>query len=791
MRQRNQKIRPYLIIAACLLAFVVALRWLNSDTSDSEGSVFSDANATADSTWDEFEKLGVAVPLSRSYGDQLEQVSQTDSGPEFVSKPELDFDPKPNADVDVGSAELPEATVSLEYSATSAMPIAEAARGKAAPAKINVAEADVESQTSEVVTTSSTQVVTASPAQIVTASPTQIVTTSPTSVVTASATQTLLNETAPVNASNKARLAEQVERMVNDGITAIPATFTLTDFSVDLVDNLESVTESINGFDVSPIGLTLQQPGDRLAALPQKKDKPRFKKFGAKKPKSDDKDDDDEKDEDDDPPTKQPVVLSASNRWKLAGEPKKGDRYKDDTPLTDEYSQFIEGAHGNFSPTPTMQGMPYDPYGEMNVYQGKTLYSNQRPLLELGRPWYQLGPISEGSSILGFHNHVNPQYLLFGDARTGFASNRINGDTNSLVATQLNLIHHFKFTSTERFVAGMTPLSGAKSTNYNFDENEGSFEGDADLDFAYFEGDIGAITGGAIGQTLPFDLPFAAGIVPLVFQNGIWMEDEVLGFAVTIPARNSPRFDISNMDITFFAGYDKLNSPAFQGDDSAARVMGVATFIEALNGYFEVDYAFLDDRTGQDRSYHNMAIGYTRRYGRFISNSTRIIVNAGQQSNVPGTADGVLLLSENSLITGSPSTVVPYFNMFAGFDRPQSVGRNAAAGGILRNTGILFESDNLTGYPTLDATANDTFGMALGLNLLADEFAQQLIVEVAALGVMGDDANRNAVGDQYGVGVRYQLPLTNSVIFRADAMVGFLRGDEDINGGRMEIRKKF
>jgi hypothetical protein len=245
------------------------------------------------------------------------------------------------------------------------------------------------------------------------------------------------------------------------------------------------------------------------------------------------------------------------------------------------------------------------------------------------------------------------------------------------------------------------------------------------------------------------------------------------------------------MDITFFAGYDKLNSPAFQGDDSAARVMGVATFIEALNGYFEVDYAFLDDRTGQDRSYHNMAIGYTRRYGRFISNSTRIIVNAGQQSNVPGTADGVLLLSENSLITGSPSTVVPYFNMFAGFDRPQSVGRNAAAGGILRNTGILFESDNLTGYPTLDATANDTFGMALGLNLLADEFAQQLIVEVAALGVMGDDANRNAVGDQYGVGVRYQLPLTNSVIFRADAMVGFLRGDEDINGGRMEIRKKF
>ena len=79
----------------------------------------------------------------------------------------------------------------------------------------------------------------------------------------------------------------------------------------------------------------------------------------------------------------------------------------------------------------------------------------------------------------------------------------------------------------------------------------------------------------------------------------------------------------------------------------------------------------------------------------------------------------------------------------------------------------------------------------MGLNLLASDFSQQLVVEAAMLGVMGDDANRNAQGDQYGLGVRYQLPLTNSIIFRSDAMIGFLRGDEDINGVRMELRKKF
>lgn len=36
--------------------------------------------------------------------------------------------------------------------------------------------------------------------------------------------------------------------------------------------------------------------------------------------------------------------------------------------------------------------------------------------------------------------------------------------------------------------------------------------------------------------------------------------------------------------------------------------------------------------------------------------------------------------------------------------------RAGVSGGILRNTGILDESDNLTGYSTLDPTAYDTLG---------------------------------------------------------------------------------
>lgn len=488
-----------------------------------------------------------------------------------------------------------------------------------------------------------------------------------------------------------------------------------------------------------------------------------------------------------------PHILTGANKYTLAAQPKLGAHFRDDRPLTDPRAHQIETLEHDFSPGPNYDSLPYIPGEQQNVYSGKKLYANQRPLLELGRPWYQLGQLSPGVTWFGKHNIITPQFLVYGDYRSAIASNNSGGDSTTLSASELNLDIDFRLTGTERFHAFVSPLdNGLTNTRYIFDDENFVGEFDANIDFGYFEGDLGAMVGGLIGETVPFDFPFAIGVMPLLIQNGVWFEDAFLGVAATIPARNSARFNISNMDVTFFAGYDKITSNAFPGDDSAARMYGVASFIEAMNGYFEIDYAFLDDRTFDDRSYHNFAFAFTRRYGRLVSNSTRIIVNAGQSTDVvENTADGVLLLSENSLITSAPSTLVPYFNFFAGFDRPQSAARAVQAEGVLRNTGILFESDGMTGYPTLDATANDTYGAALGLNIIADDFSQQLVLEMAALGVMGNDLNRNAAGQQYGLGFRYQLPLSNSVIFRADGMYGFRDNAEDINGIRMELRQKW
>ncbi|MEM1277927.1 MAG: hypothetical protein AAGH74_15495, partial [Pseudomonadota bacterium] len=171
-------------------------------------------------------------------------------------------------------------------------------------------------------------------------------------------------------------------------------------------------------------------------------------------------------------------------------------------------------------------------------------------------------------------------------------------------------------------------------------------------------------------------------------------------------------------------------------------------------------------------------------------NATRIIVNVGQDpgAGFQETANGVLLISENSWITHLPLTLIPYTNFWLGVDATQSASRNGAAGGVLKNIGLNFETDGLTGFPTLDATGIDTFGGAIGLQYLFS-LEQQIVGEIAAV-FPYDNRQGPAQDPQFGFGLRYQRPLTNRLIFRADAMYGHLLDDDDISGIRAELRLK-
>jgi hypothetical protein len=448
----------------------------------------------------------------------------------------------------------------------------------------------------------------------------------------------------------------------------------------------------------------------------------------------------------------------------------------------------------DFAPIP-FQAKPLDPQLELQTYTGKLAVETQRPWVEWWRPFYTGGMYEPGVPVFSDVNLLQPSFLVYGDYRTAVGIHRDQGQHIRNWAHRLNLDMDLRLTGTERFHLFTGPLDhNGRFTRLDFSDNDVEFEEELDFqaDTAFFEGDLGAITGGLLGDDAPFDLPFTCGLVPLLYQNGIWMEDAIAGFAFGTPWKHNRELNISNFDATFFAGFNQVTSPAFQNDNNDAGVYGTAWFLEAYQGYIEADYAYLDDFDNLGRSYHNAAIAYTRRYFGRISNSIRLIGNVGQSGpENTRTADGGLLLFENSLISSKPSNVVPYWNFFVGSGRPQSVARAGNAGGILRNTGINFETDALTGYPTLNATGANAYGGAIGVNVLSADFRQQWIGEFAALDTYGDPLLKAVAGPQYALGTRYQRAINNRSIWRIDFMNGWIDRASDIYGMRTEFRWKF
>jgi hypothetical protein len=460
----------------------------------------------------------------------------------------------------------------------------------------------------------------------------------------------------------------------------------------------------------------------------------------------------------------------------------------------DPRAQLVPNSRMPFSPDPAYR-TAYDPEAQLAIYGAKHPNPTARPLIEAGRELYGPGAFGPGINLFGEKNLVFPQFLVYGDFRTAIAYNDNGKIEKGILATRLNLDFDLKITATERIHLFVTPLNRANQfTRVEFagDKKHSGVQLDGDPQALFFEGDLARIAAGLSNLENLLDIPFTFGLIPLLFQNGVWLQDAFTGFAFTIPARNSPSLGISNADITFFAAFDQVTTGAIPNDHSA-DVFGVATFVEAKSGYFEFDYGYtLGRKDFSDLSYHNFSAAFTRRYFDTISNSVRVIYNFGQDPDAGHrrTADGVLLLIENSLVTHLPLTLVPYLNLFAGFNKPQSLARAGGAGGVLLNTGILFETDNLTGFPTMDATGHNTFGGSFGLEYLFD-LHQQIVFEVSALEVFGDLKDRTARGAQLGFGVRYQLPLNNAWIFRADAMAAARQNDEDLLGVRMELRRKF
>ncbi|HEV2047081.1 MAG TPA: hypothetical protein VGQ95_10845 [Chthoniobacterales bacterium] len=266
-----------------------------------------------------------------------------------------------------------------------------------------------------------------------------------------------------------------------------------------------------------------------------------------------------------------------------------------------------------FSPDPAYTA-PYDPEAQLAIYGAKHPNPTARPLIEAGRELYGPGTFQPGINLLGEKNLVFPQLLMYGDERTAIAYNDNGAIEKGLIVTRLNLDIDLKITGTERIHLFITPLNrAALFTRVEFagDKQHSGVEIDFEPVALFFEGDLARLFAGFSNQENKLDLPFTFGLIPLLFQNGVWLNDAFTGFAITIPARNSPALDISNADITFFAAFDQVTTGAIANDHSA-DVFGIASFVEAQSGYFEFDYGYtLGRKNFYDLSYHNLSGAFT------------------------------------------------------------------------------------------------------------------------------------------------------------------------------------
>lgn len=447
----------------------------------------------------------------------------------------------------------------------------------------------------------------------------------------------------------------------------------------------------------------------------------------------------------------------------------------------------------------------YDSKAELDIYGGRHAIDRPRPPVELGLRLYDYGAYAPRPTLFGEKNPMMPAFIVAGDFRIAAVQNDqggppVNGKTEqSQIATRLNLDMDLQLTPTERIHAFTRPIDkGGSFTRYLISgqvEDKFIHNFDFNLDTLFFEGDLGAMTQGLTGRTNGVDLPIAVGRTPIVTQNGVWIEDAIDGAAFSITAKSSPTHDISNMDFTFFAGFNNVTTLADKGDKN--KLYGFAGFADLLRGYLEYGYGYLDSDT-KGHSYSNVTVAFSKRYMGRLANSVRLIGNFGQEGvNGVKTADGLLVLVENSLVPHrhfgfdaghiNPLNFVPYFNFFGSFKSPQSLARGGDSGGVLRNTGITFESDGMTNYPTLDANPHDSYGGAVGVEYLFG-LDRQIVFEVSTVQRRGDT---NTFGAENAVGARYEHPFTKTWILRLDAMKGWRQGQKDIYGARVELRRKF
>jgi hypothetical protein len=458
-------------------------------------------------------------------------------------------------------------------------------------------------------------------------------------------------------------------------------------------------------------------------------------------------------------------------------------------------AELTEAADGEGQPLRDEPGVhaehPSRLTDELIPLQVDSVPKRPKLLLELGNPYLGTGRIKPGFE-LATGAVWQPTLILFGTLRTGVQASDNGIQQRTEWANRLDLFGNLQLSGTERLVIGFRNLDrDGRFTSYVFEPDlEDSFieELNADIETLYFEGDFGEIFPRLDREDFGRkDIGFSIGRQPLLFQDGMIINDSIDGLGIT---RNTllPG-NASNFRVTFFAGFDNIDRGSVE--DESARLAAVLTSTDLRRTTIDADLVWVD---GDALTGDLVALGVsaTQRLGR--TNSTfRVLASSAIDQETPFATDGAVVFSEISWTPRYGHDLV-YVNNFWAIDEYSAPAAGPAAGGPLGRAGISFAAVGLGSFGApLASRAREVVGGAVGYQkFLGDENRRQLLAE---LGIRVGTAND--VADEAAVSLRYQAAMGRRFVWVFDAFGGSRRaliaGDDDVSlwGGRVELRLKF
>lgn len=399
-----------------------------------------------------------------------------------------------------------------------------------------------------------------------------------------------------------------------------------------------------------------------------------------------------------------------------------------------------------------------------------TVPKRPKPIIEWGGDFLGSGPLPP-TWELGTGAVWQPQFTLFGSLRLGWTHFSNDSSETQELSARLDLSGNLQLSGTERLVIGLRNFDedGRFSRYVIEDPSEpagGRNEFNATIRSLYFEGDLGEIFP-TLNQSdrRAWDLGFAVGRMPLVFQDGMLVNDSVDALGVT---RNNVFLPgSSNLRLTAIWAWDGVQQAGSSDDDGS--FWGVFSSLDTRYSTIDIDASYADH--DEFRTF-TVAASATQRMARW--NTTARLMVSDDRDTESGT---LVFLSASTAPRGTHNHL--YVNGFTVSGQVLSTSRSPESGGILGSVGISFAGNGLGRYPSpLSGVAEDAWGGALGYQMFFHHARQQVLLELA--GRFGDDSTSDALDkEQLALTGRIQTAVATRHVIRLDAFLRRLNGELD------------